>query len=485
MKTVPFLTLAVLCLSLLISPAAKADNWVDITQQVDAAKAAVAGEWSKSSDGLTVRAASGARLVLPSKPTGEYDFRVAFTRKSGRHSIGLFFVAGGKQAAFEIDAWGQHLAGFQNIRGQDFQSNPTRVADQALENGRRYSAEVRVRKDRVEGYLDEKLIVTHRSDGSDFTQPNLWKLPDAAALGLGAWEAETVFHKIEVRRVSGDLPLASATSSSTPASTVNSKPVQTASTTPRPAPASTPAPTTSAQAPAARAANGKQPRVLIVIANQHFFYREYSEPRQELERVGCVVEVAAGFKQTCHPHPNTGEGADRGAVNPDLTIAEADASRYDALLFSGGWGSSMYQYAFEGSYQNTVYNGDRRVKEAVNKLINDFAKQDKYICGLCHGVSVLAWSRVNGRSLLAGKRATGPTLGGPPGVYPGGRNSMPSRWNAEFNGARMVAPNSVGNPNTLTDDVVIDGKIITGQDDPTARELGRQLAQLLTSNKSK
>lgn len=43
---------------------------------------------------------------------------------------------------------------------------------------------------------------------------------------------------------------------------------------------------------------------------------------------------------------------------------------------------------------------------------------------------------------------------------------------------RMVAPNSVGDQSTLADDVVIDGKIMTGQDDPTAREMGRQLAGL-------
>lgn len=141
----------------------------------------------------------------------------------------------------------------------------------------------------------------------------------------------------------------------------------------------------------------------------------------------------------------------------------------------------MYQYAFPGRYGMAAYNGDRAIKDATNKLINDFVKQDKYVAGLCHGVSVLAWSRVNGRSLLQGKRATGPTINGPDGTYPGLRSTPASRWNAEVNGAVMVPPNSVGDPNTLTDDVVIDGKILTGQDDPTAREMGRQLARLLTT----
>lgn len=167
---------------------------------------------------------------------------------------------------------------------------------------------------------------------------------------------------------------------------------------------------------------------------------------------------------------------------PDLAIADADPDRYRAILFSGGWGSSMYQYAFQGSYNNRAYNGDRRTKEATNRLINAFVSQDKYVCALCHGVSVLAWSRVNGRSLLAGRRATGPTRQGPAGIYNGRQSQPSSRWGSEQNGAKMVAPNSVGNPSTAADDIVIDGKIMTGQDDISAREMGRKLAKQLKSS---
>lgn len=465
------------CLSLSIAgalPAADSGQWENLVSGLDPAKAGVAGTWRKQDGGLLVSATQAARLTLPARPTGEYDFKVSFTRCTGKDSIGLFFVSGGKQTAFEVDAWGQHLAGLQLINGKDIRDNSTRVSDQALQNGRRYTVELRVRKDRVEALLDDKPLLTHRSSGVDFSMLDLWRMPNANSLGIAAWDSETLFHSIEVRRVSGDLNLDAASSPATSAVTQSTKPTPMPATT---APSSTPAATSPASAPS----NNKRPRVLIVIANMHFFYREYSEPRQELERAGCVVEVAAGRKATCYPHPGTGEGADRGAVNPDLAIADANAARYDALLFSGGWGSSMYQYAFQGSYNNAIYNGDRRVKEATNKLINDFVKQDKYVAGLCHGVSVLAWSRVNGRSLLAGKRATGPTLNGPDGTYPGVRGTPSSRWNSEINGAVMVPPNSVGDPSTLVDDVVIDGKILTGQDDPTAREMGRQLARLLTT----
>jgi putative intracellular protease/amidase len=431
-----------------------------LTEQVDVAKP-IAGRWDRVNGELVTQAAQGSRIALPIRPEGEYDFRVTFTRRTGAHSIALIFIAGGGQATFEIDAWGQHLAGIQNVDGQDVRRNTTQVRNQTLQNGRRYTAEVRVRRDRVEGYLDGRLISTYQGNGSDLSMLDIWRIPDRKALGLGAWDSQTTFHSIEVTRPGSDKPMTLASTAKAPAS-------PTANPSSPPKRISSPAPSP--------AKSDRQNRVLIVIANQDFFYREYAHPREELERAGFTVEVAAGRKQPCRPHANSGQGGSQGIVNPDQALADVDPARYDAILFSGGWGSSMYQYAFNGSYSNRTYNGDRATKETANRLINQFVAADKHVAALCHGVSVLAWSRVNGRSLLAGKRATGPTRQGPAGIYNGRRDQPSSRWNSEANGARMVPPNSVGNPRTAADDIVVDGKILTGQDDISAREMGRRLA---------
>ena len=114
-----------------------AEEWIDLLPATDPSKHRVEGMWTKTSEGLATNAVTGSRILLPIKPVGEYDFKATFTRRTGRHSIGLFFVAGGKQAAYEVDAWGQHLAGIQDIKGQPLTSNPTRVTDQTLENGRK------------------------------------------------------------------------------------------------------------------------------------------------------------------------------------------------------------------------------------------------------------------------------------------------------------------------------------------------------------
>ncbi len=59
-------------------------------------------------------------------------------------------------------------------------------------------------------------------------------------------------------------------------------------------------------------------------------------------------------------------------------------------------------------------------KQIVNNLINDFLDQDKHVAAICHGVTVLAWARVDGVSPLAGKQVAVPlTVTSPPQVYNG------------------------------------------------------------------
>jgi hypothetical protein len=100
----------------------------------------------------------------------------------------------------------------------------------------------------------------------------------------------------------------------------------------------------------------------------------------------------------------------------------------------GGWEASAYQYAFndpnfdgrtDNFYRYAPYNGDDNLRDgkigkgkiAVNELINDFVAQDKYVCGLCHGVTVLAWARVDGESPLDGRNGSVPFIGSPEVFY--------------------------------------------------------------------
>ena len=139
----------------------------------------------------------------------------------------------------------------------------------------------------------------------------------------------------------------------------------------------------------------------------------------------------------------------------------------------------MYQFAFPGRYANAAYNGNAAIKREANRLVGDFLKQDKYVCALCNAVSVLAWARIDGQSPLKGKRVCAPTRQAAAGIYNGQQAQPSCRWHPEQNGAVLVPAGSIGRPNTAEDDVVVDGKIVTGEDDISAREMGRRIVQLL------
>lgn len=227
-----------------------------------------------------------------------------------------------------------------------------------------------------------------------------------------------------------------------------------------------------------KASNNKLP-ILIVIGNKDFYYREFNEPKIEFEKAGFNVKVAALKKLPCIPHSNSGQGNSSGIVNPDLSINEIKASDYSTIVFVGGWGASMYQPSFTGSYNDINYNSSITEKNKVNEIINDFHSQGKYITAICHGVSVLAWSRVNGKSIISGK-----TVASYNGISPSGKISnfnipTTTRWHIEYNGAKMVKSKSIGNPNTSYDDVVVSDKIITAEDYDSSTYFGKVVAYKL------
>ena len=215
--------------------------------------------------------------------------------------------------------------------------------------------------------------------------------------------------------------------------------------------------------------------VLMVIANQDFYYREYADTRASLEGEGMHVVVAAATTRLAIPHGRNPR------VQPNLAVSDVDAADYSAVVFVGGWGSSMYQYAFEGTYNNVAYRPDPIVARTVNDLINDFVAQDKYVAAICHGVSVLAYARVDGVSPIAGRTVTA-WAGGGPGFKLDGElfpdAGVATRWHIEKNDSSMPLSASAGDPLSVADDVIVDGKVITAENYYAARLFGQTIAAM-------
>jgi putative intracellular protease/amidase len=238
-------------------------------------------------------------------------------------------------------------------------------------------------------------------------------------------------------------------------------------------------PVGSSDSRAADSAGSPHP-VLMVISNQDFWYQEYADVRHELRKHGLSTVIAAATTDRA-----ISQGNGRSAtVKPDIALADADADDYSAIIFVGGWGASSYQYDFPGDYHN--YRRDPAVVASVNSLIGDFFRQRKPVSATCHGVTVLAWARVDGESPIKG-RLVAAWAGGGPGfqfdgqLYPD--STVPVRWQIEANGGIMPLSAAIGDPLTSRDDVVIDGRIITAENHFAAAAFARLLANEVTSRK--
>ena len=225
--------------------------------------------------------------------------------------------------------------------------------------------------------------------------------------------------------------------------------------------------------------------VLMVIADQQdFYYKEYNDTRISLEAEGLTVHVAATTTSPSTPHWDSGQGWQSGIVVPDLALSQVNEDDYAAIVFVGGWGSSMYQStAFPGDYYNNHYDGNFATKALVNNLIGEFDAAEKYLGFICHATTIAAWSRVNGVSLIAGKQVSVPYIGSPGLIYNGvdyPNMALGQYEQAVANGAfPNTVPGQYGLAGTAIDDVVVDGRVITAENWDSALAFGDTIADLV------
>jgi len=121
---------------------------------------------------------------------------------------------------------------------------------------------------------------------------------------------------------------------------------------------------------------------VLMVATDGFEEWELFGPRQILSERGADVRLASlkrdPIQATVHDDPGK-------TIRPDMTVDEARAEDFDALILPGG-----------------VRNPDQlRMNKDVVSLIGDFARLGKPIAAICHG----PWLLVEA-DLLRGRQAT-------------------------------------------------------------------------------
>ncbi len=164
--------------------------------------------------------------------------------------------------------------------------------------------------------------------------------------------------------------------------------------------------------------------VLMVIAPENFRDEEFLEPRGVFETLKMEVTVASkGVK--------TAKGAMGASVEIDKDISAVDVDEYDAIVFIGGPGASVY---FDDS--------------TVLAIAKDAYEKGKIIGAICIAPSILANAGV-----LEGKKAT---------CFDSESSNLETQG-AEYTGS----------------DVEVDGKIITANGPASARKFGAAVAEAL------
>ena len=165
-------------------------------------------------------------------------------------------------------------------------------------------------------------------------------------------------------------------------------------------------------------------KIVMVVAPDGYQDIEFEVPRDAFLAKGHEVTVAS--KRT-----KLAKGALGGATKVDSDISDIQMSEYDALVFIGGGGASVY-------FQDKV----------AHELAKTAHKQEKVIAAICIGPSILA-----NAGILKGKRATAfPTEEGT--LCDGG---------AGYSG----------------DEVEVDGKIVTASGPPAAQKFAEEIVKLL------
>jgi 3-keto-disaccharide hydrolase len=92
-------------------------------------------------------------------PKMDYEISLEAMRKSGSDFFcGLTFPVGDAPCSFIVGGWGGGVVGLSSLDGNDASENET-TKYQEFENGRWYAIRVRVTRERIEAWIDERQMV--------------------------------------------------------------------------------------------------------------------------------------------------------------------------------------------------------------------------------------------------------------------------------------------------------------------------------------
>jgi len=174
---------------------------MDLLPLIDAKKDAVAGNWQIKNRELLSDGAGYARIEIPFTPPDEYDFQITFTRQSGKNDVNQILTHNGRSFMWMMNGMDNNSWALDTVGGARAGINATTVKLPPIENGRKYTSLIQVRKNYVAAYLDGKPVGAWSTNYQDLQIMADWKLRNINLLGVGTYMSPTIFHSIEINPV--------------------------------------------------------------------------------------------------------------------------------------------------------------------------------------------------------------------------------------------------------------------------------------------
>ncbi|OUR95882.1 type 1 glutamine amidotransferase domain-containing protein [Halobacteriovorax marinus] len=221
-------------------------------------------------------------------------------------------------------------------------------------------------------------------------------------------------------------------------------------------------------------------KILIVVTNQSdlvgtglktgYYLPEVSHPYYKFKKAGLLVDFASPKGGVAPMDPKSLDLKDplnkkfyenkelMGQLKNTLSLKNVNPKEYKAIVFAGGHGT-MWDFADS---------------EAVSKVSREIYESGGVVAAVCHGPAALVNIKLsNGDYLIKGKKVTGFTNVEEDIVELSKFMPFMLEDKLKERGAKFESANA------WNEKVVVDGRIVTGQNPASASELGSKIVELL------
>jgi hypothetical protein len=180
------------------NPAATADasgRVVDLLRMIDVASNTVAGDFTLTPDGLTVKKAAAPKLQISYRPPEEYDLTIEFTYQDRDAALIVVLPLSEGPADLEFRADANDIKNDAGV--------VVAGTGPFAKTGRPSAAVIKVRHAMVQVYRESTMVLEFKRTGKALGVKKEWKMPSENAIGVGCYHSKALISKLTLTEISG------------------------------------------------------------------------------------------------------------------------------------------------------------------------------------------------------------------------------------------------------------------------------------------